>query len=112
MQCVGEQWKGRRRYLRSAFNTGIINQFVPTLYQQSCLLLDRIKMKRAEDDHFKFFNTHAFMGFFCKFLVYTHIHIDYKNLLKKLNILVTSLGWMEEDVQTSEVVKFAHMVDK
>lgn len=87
-----------------------MNQFVPTLYQQSCLLLDRLKTKRAEDDHFKFFNTHAFMSFFCRSLVYTHV--DYKFIGKILNISVTSLGWMEEDIQTSEVVKFAHMVDK
>lgn len=63
---VDKQWKGRRRYLRSAYSTGMINQFIPTLYQQSCLLLERIKTKRAEDDHFRFFNVHAFLSFFCE----------------------------------------------
>lgn len=70
---VGDQWKGRRRYLRSAFNTVMINQFVPTMYQQSCLLLQRLTTKRPEDDHFKFFNVPAFMSFFCEYFFYCEI---------------------------------------
>lgn len=73
---AAEQWKVRRRYLRSAYSTGMINQFIPNLYQQSCLLLERIKTKRAEDDHFRFFNTHAFMSFFCKYIFTFHSFVD------------------------------------
>nr|WIT94135.1 cytochrome P450 monooxygenase CYP410D4 [Euwallacea interjectus] len=84
-----EQWKGRRRYLRSAYNTNMINTFIPTFYQQSCALIDLIKKKKPEDDHYKFFNTHAFMNFF-----------------------LTSIGWLAEDVKDSDVKEFGHLVDK
>ncbi|XP_066154471.1 cytochrome P450 4C1-like [Euwallacea fornicatus] len=85
----GEQWKGRRRYLRSAFNTNMINTFIPTLYQQSCSLIHLIKKKKPEDDNYKFFNNHAFMSFF-----------------------LTSIGWLADDIKDSEVSKFGHLVDK
>ncbi|XP_066257187.1 probable cytochrome P450 4d14 [Euwallacea similis] len=85
----GEIWKGRRRYLRSAFNTNMINTFMPTFNQQSCALIDLINKKKPEDDHYKFFNTHAFMSFF-----------------------LTSIGWMAEDIKDSDISEFAYYVDK
>ncbi|XP_066154473.1 probable cytochrome P450 313a2 [Euwallacea fornicatus] len=84
----GEKWKGRRRYLRSAFNTNMINTYIPTFYRQCCNLVELIKEKKPEDDHYKFFNTHTFLCFF-----------------------LTSLGDGAEDDLDSKIIKFAHRMD-
>ncbi|XP_066257473.1 cytochrome P450 4d2-like [Euwallacea similis] len=84
----GDVWKSKRRYLRTAFNTNIINTFVPILHQQSCTLIDLIKKKKPDDDHYKFFNTHAFKSFF-----------------------LTSIGLHSEEIKDSNVIEFANCID-
>ncbi|XP_050308966.1 cytochrome P450 4c21-like [Anthonomus grandis grandis] len=59
-----DKWKPRRRYLRSAFKTNMLNGFCPTFYHQSCALLEKIKNIQPKEDLFKFFNKYAFMNFF------------------------------------------------
>ncbi|KAL1509692.1 hypothetical protein ABEB36_004394 [Hypothenemus hampei] len=83
----GEEWKKRRRYLRAAFKSNILNSFMTIFNQQAHVLNEKITNLQPNQDLYKFFNIYSFMNFF-----------------------LTSVGWIE-GISEEELEEFGSYID-